>query len=404
MAIDKRMRGICRALLPALLLLALPRLAEAQEVYIASWTIQDLDYNLQQELAVDIIERANEWLTRDNPEAPTARLDDRLRVTVVGEYNPTDGTVRGRLQRLNVGGLILDEDLREFLDSAITANILLRNYYWREEALTILDPSLSPQFYRNERQIIRADAPPSYDKAFGHAIPSHRMQSLSYAAVPITERANVWAGIGYEELGLPGLTYRRLRLGLESGGVRGWFEAPLPFSTETVLTGANQAAPGVGLSFELDRFGGGVTWSDPYAVSGMTNDTGALLNTSALLYGIVPIDYINAVDGWLRVKLGVGYLQGTQVGQDSTGIVAGRSHEFVYPFARGEFVSLRKDGTKERGANVQIFGGSILASYYQRFSDLLGIEVSGAVNGIIGERPPFLSGTGVWVSPVIFLK
>lgn len=399
------MHNIYRFLAAVMLLLALYSSAAAQEVYIASWTIQDLEHSLQQELAVDIIERANEWLTRDNPEAPTARLDDRLRVTVVGEYIPTNGTVRARLQRLNVGGLILDERLQEFLDSTITAKILLRSYFWREESLTVLDSSLSPQFYKYERQAARNNAPPTYDKVFGAANAFDQEKSLNHYAVPVTERGRIWGGIGHQEIGFPGLSYRRLRLGVESGGVRGWFEAPLPFSAGTLFTGTNQAAAGVGLSFQLERFGGGVTWSDPYAVSGMAEDTGYVMNASALLYGIIPIDYIAAANGWLRVKLGAGYLQGTQVVKDSTGAaVPGTAQDFPRLFARGEFVSLRKDGTKKWGADLQFFGTSIAAAYYQSFSTTFGLEISGAVNGITGEHPPFLPEAALWITPVIFLK
>lgn len=400
------MRPLYRYLLFALpMIAALCRTAAAQEVYIASWTVQDPDFGLQHELAVDVIERANEWLTRDNPAAPTARLDDRLRVTVVGEYDPADGTVRPRLQRINLGGMILDEGLQEFLDSAITARILLRAYYWRDEALTILDPSLSPQFYRQERRDVRAGAPPTYEAAFGNGAARRAMQSLNDFSFPVTDRARVWGGAGYEQLGFPGLSYRRLRAGVESGGVRGWFEVPLPFSAGAILSGENQAAPGVGLSFELGRFGGGVTWSDPYALSGMSGDTGYVMNTSALLYGIVPIDYITAVGGWLRLKLGAGYLQGSRMVIDSAGSAAlAESNDYPRLFARGEFVSLRRDGAAEWGANLEIFGMSIVGSYYRRFGERFGVEVSGALHGIAGDPPPFFPGAALWISPVFFLK
>ena len=59
------MRPVYRFFLFSLpMIAALCRTAAAQEVYIASWTVQDPEFNLQQELAVDIIERANEWAQR----------------------------------------------------------------------------------------------------------------------------------------------------------------------------------------------------------------------------------------------------------------------------------------------------------------------------------------------------
>lgn len=394
-----------RRLLPiVIMMLGLFRTAAAQEVYIASWTIQDLDHGLQGPLAVDIIERTNEWLTRDNPEAPTGRLDDRLQVTVVGEYNPHNGTIRERLFRLNIGGHLLEEDFGRFLDSAIISEILFRNYFWRDESLTVLDSSLSPSYYQNPRRAPRRNGPPTYEKVFALRNDAGRY-SLSRISVPLTDRAHVWAGLGHEELGMPGLSYRRIRAGVASGGIRGWFEVPLPLTIDPVLTGTNQAAPGAGLSFELGRFGGGVTWSDPYAAASIDNDSGYVMNASALLYGIVPIEYMSWADGWLRVKLGAGYLQGTRVVEDTAGsLVPAESSDWPTVFIRGEYASLRTDGTPERSAALEIFGTGLVASYFQRLGDRFGVELGGTVQGIWSDRAPFLPASSLWVSPVVFLK
>src|SRR5687768_5809494 len=70
---------------------ALSAVAHAQVVRQSSWLIQDPEQGLRQELAETVIAHADEWLTRENPEAPIARLDDRVRITVIDEIDQRTG-------------------------------------------------------------------------------------------------------------------------------------------------------------------------------------------------------------------------------------------------------------------------------------------------------------------------
>lgn len=382
----------------------------AQDVYVASWTIQDPAHQLRQDIAEQIIERANIWLTRDNPEAATVRLDDKLRVTVVGQYNQANGTTAEKLVRVNIGGLILEEDVRNFLDSTLTQEILLRDYFWREENLNVLDPALAPPHRTLETTTASSLAKASYSQAFSTAVPEKPILSFNQSILPLEEfipsleGVGVIAGLGYEELGLPGLTYQRLRLGFAANGIRAWYEQPVGLSIGSAITGSNQAAPGAGIAFDLGHFGGSVTWSDPYSITLIEDDTAHLQSKAALLYGVIPVDYFSVLQGWVRVKVGAGYLQGTTVIRDTSNHVhPDRTFDMARLFARAEFASPSTDGRNERSASLGVFGTGISGSYYQRFGRNFGVEVNMAIHGVFGTPAPFLPTSTLWFSPTWFL-
>lgn len=383
----------------------------AQDVYVASWTIQDPAHDLRQEIAEQIIERANIWLTRDNPEAATVRLDDKIRVTVVGEYNQRDGRTEEKLVRVNIGGLILEEDVRNFLDTGLTEKILLRDYYWRDENLNVLDPALTPSHRSIEKREDRLPGKPTYENTFPTTLSDSPVLSLNRSILPLraflpdAEGLALTAGLGYEELGLPGLTYRRLRLGLAANGINAWYEHPLNLSVDPLITGTNEAAGGAGLAFDLNYFGGSIVWSDAYSISELDVDTGYMQSRSAVLYGTVPIGYISSLDSWIRVKAGGAYLQGTElVRNDSGGVRTGRTFDIARIFIRGELADVDSDGRPNQKATLGVFGTGITASYYKRFSTSFGVEADIAVHGVFGTQAPFLPSTALWISPVWYLR
>ena len=403
------LRNIILASLLGMLYTSIP--AQSQDVYIASWTIQDPAHDLRQELAEQIIERANIWLTRDNPEAATVRLDDKIRVTVVGEYNQRDGQTREKLVRVNIGGLILEEDVRNFLDTGLTQKILLRDYYWRDENLNVLDPALTPSHRSLEKEADLPSGKPTYENSFSTTLPDHPVLSLNRSILPLravlpdAEGLALTAGLGYEELGLPGLTYRRLRLGVAANGISAWYEHPLNLSVDPVITGANEAAGGAGLAFDLDYFGGSIVWSDAYSISEIENDTGFMQSRSALLYGTIPAGYVSALNSWVRVKVGGAYLQGTELlSEDSGEVRTGRTFDMTRLFLRGELATTDGNGQLHQKATLGVFGTGITASYYKRFSANIGVEANLAVHGVFGTRAPFLPSTAIWISPVWYLN
>src|SRR5207302_9040596 len=90
--------------------------------------------------------RANDWLTRDNPSAPTARLDDPVRVTVIGEVLPRTSIVQTRLAKLVIGTIVIDGQFEQFLDTATISSIIRRDHYWRDESYVVLNEAMAPHY------------------------------------------------------------------------------------------------------------------------------------------------------------------------------------------------------------------------------------------------------------------
>lgn len=393
----------------------------AQDVYVASWTIQDLHQNLRQDsdndkdfdhgsIVRDIVRQANLWLTRNNPEAITVRYDDKITVTVLGQYNPGNGSTEERLIRLNIGGVLIEDDIEKFLDSAMIQDILLRNYYWRDETLNVLEPSLAPTYRQLPRERSAGHETLTYDEAFSATLPGRPSLSLGNAVLPgsafnrTIDGIGLWAGFGNEELAMPGLSYRRLRLGVALDGVRAWYELPVNAEVGSAVTGSNHAASGAGLSFEISRFGGSLVLSNPYSAAPLRSDTAYMLSRGALLYYIQPIDFFDALDGWVRVKAGGGYMQGTRLlANDSGEVATGRTFDLPRAFVRVEYSSIDDRGQLKRAASLEAFGTSIQGSYVHRINRIFGIEGSATVHGVFGTQAPFLPSFAIYLSPTLYL-
>lgn len=115
-----------------------------QEVLRTRWVMQDPLKGLQQELAQTVVERANDWMTRDNPNGVTARLDDRVVVETVTEYWPELGTFNTRLVKLILGTIVLEDSFENFLDAPTLGIIIRRDCFWRDETITVINPNISP--------------------------------------------------------------------------------------------------------------------------------------------------------------------------------------------------------------------------------------------------------------------
>ena len=339
----------------------------AQEVYHVSWILQDIDKGFQQQLASNVIDSLNLWLTRDNPEAATARQDDLLRITVSGLYNPLTDQISERIIQLKVGTYVITDDPSLFLDSILIDSLLRRNYYWRKETIDLLDQDLTPEYYQST---FSNDAPnyPSYERTFS-TYRANKKISLDETVIPLTFDTKLFAGLGFEETAMPLFSYHRARLGIEHGIFRAWYEAPLSLeSFGSTFGGKNAAAHGAGMSFTLDNLGGSATFSNQYKVYGTNDTTPALMSKSVLLYGIQPISWVPFLEGWFRIKLGAGLVEETTLRKESGNqYVASTSSLLPRPFVRGELQSLQQDGTLRRRATLQIFGETLSLSWFERF-------------------------------------
>lgn len=392
-------------MLALLTLLTVTGRATAQEVYRASWLIQDRG-KLQQEVARSIIERANDWLTRDNPNAPTARLDDPLRVTVVVEFIPATGKLNSRLARLVLGTIVIDHGFDNFLDSTTIASLIKRDQYWREESVTVTNEALSPlpaSISDSASELIGTQQARSF--AAVEAMPVTRI-SLEQSSIRITQRLHAWAGLGFEELALPGFVYGRLRAGIVYDAFRIWGEVPAAAGARgtPLFARGYSGGFGAGLSFDMESFGGSITWSDPLQKDDRadTANAGYILGRSALFYGKIPLES-PFFGGYLRLKVGGGYLQTVQRTYWSQGLEGVGLKDQFLPMARVEYASDIEAGGLMHAGALELFGDNLLFTYLQQFSQSFGARVTLSAHGLLGALDPYLPPYSILISPVISL-
>lgn len=369
----------------------------AQEVYRASWTIQDKPRGLRQDLARQIIMKANDWLTRDDPSTPTARLDDILRVTVVGEVVPATGELETHLRRLELGSIVIDTSIagfHEFLDEETIASLIRRDHYWRDESVIVSDPFRSPVSATIDRTAADSSAA-LFERLFGGGERPRARIALDESSIRVAPDMYVWGGFGFDEIALPDFSYGRARVGLAYNRLRIWGELPTPLgaSDNLFLARGLEGAYGVGISFE-ERWLGAMV-SGAAAPRGLTSSPGGeqqyFISKAALLYGIIPIHVSFLPDIPLQAKIGLGYLQARELQTEDDGppVPIGDGLNRLMPMVQLEYAQPTADGNGRR-AVVELFGQSVRATYAQPITRVLGFRVTGAAHGVFGDRDPFL--------------
>lgn len=387
--------------------------ARAQEVFRASWTIQDKGRGLYQEIARNVIERANDWLTRDDPDALVARLDDPLRVTVVGEISPTSGQVRSHLQRLVMGTIVIDRNFGEFLDTNTIASLVRRDHFWRDEEVVVYNESLSP--VSGSPDIAADSTRLLYDRAFSNPVNPRIRLALDESTYRLSSDIHAWAGVGFEEISLPDFSYGRARLGLAYNALKIWGEIPAAFGTRdnAVVARGLEAAYGLGVSFEDRWVGGALSIADlstPVGTSAVTDGPRYYLSTAALLYGTLPVQLAMLDYMPLRVKLGLLYHRARLApmqGNDSNPSSADETLDRLKLMTRIEFAAAENDGSIRRriALGAELFsndaGNSFTISYQEQLFPTIGVRVAAAAHGLFGERDPFLPPFSFTISPII---
>lgn len=385
--------------------------AQAQEVFRASWTIQDKTRGLNQDLARNVIERANDWLTRYDADAPTARLDDPLRVTVIGEISPSSGLVHARLRRLVLGTIVIDTSFGEFLDTATISSLVRRDHYWRDEEVVVYNESLSP--IAGTAAAAEDSTRDHFDKVFDARQTPRIRLGLDESTYRLSSDVHIWAGLGFEEMSLPDFSYGRARIGLDYSGLKIWGEIPaaLGSNDNAVLARGLEGAYGLGLSFEDRWVGGALSIADisqQVGTPALADSPRYYLAKSALVYGVMPIQLAMLNYMPLRVKLGVVYHQAQPVPENGdTQAAASEGIDRLKVITRLEFAALASDGSPRRkiALGAELFGNragsSITASYQEQILPALGVRVAAAAHGLFGERDRFLPPFSISISPII---
>ncbi len=375
--------------------------ARAQVVEEVSWTVQDPEHGLMQDIAREVIERANAWLTRNDPYETTARLDDPMRITVVGEY-ATDGAVHYRLRRLTMGSVVLDSEFDQFLDSATIRRLVRRDYYWRDEQV-VSDDGEHTRIAERMRQRQREER---YHQAFESDPAERVVLSLRRSTVPLPalDGAEAFAALGYESVGLPAFSFARMRVGVHYGNAEIWGELPLPIgSSDNILAARGSAGTfGFGMAIETRDVGGAISWGDPsWTAGGDASATPLTIDRTALVYWISPAIELTGPGDLLRAKFGGGYLSASPLESESGGTAELPADSRLAAFARGEWVTLDDAGQITRSITVGLFGPSICIGVRQMILPWLGIDVTYARHDVIGPRASYLPAQSILLSPVI---
>ncbi|HVZ38494.1 MAG TPA: hypothetical protein VHI13_04400 [Candidatus Kapabacteria bacterium] len=385
--------------------------ARAQEAYRASWTLQDRAHGLDQKLAEEIIARANDWLTRENPRAPTARVDDLLRVTVVGEVTPQGG-MRMRLDRIVCGSIPIDSGFNEFLDTLTLARLIRRDCYWRDETIEVYNKGLAAHIPFIHEAGMEDD---SEDPATAGLPASHAPPASEALQLRVDERLNLFLGIGFDEIALPGFSAGRMRLGLGYEGVKAWGELPAPLGNResAIFSRGFEGAYGLGVAFEKDNLGriiygaGGMisvaTAPSLIGSAAAADSVHYYLGKSGLAYGIVRIPRDLVPFGRLRLKLGLGYIEALPLPRGDA-LTTGEGTGSIRPLIALELAMTGRDGSALRNVSAGFFGGSLTASWQEQFSETLGVRLSVAMHGLLGSSDPFLPATTIAISPVISIR
>jgi hypothetical protein len=151
-------------------------------------------------------------------------------------------------------------------------------------------------------------------------------------------------------------------------------------------------AYGFGLSFEEKWFGGMV--SGAAAPKAETPGGTYYISKAALLYGIVPIEIAFLGEFPVRAKLGLGYLQargplGSGDAASETGLPTDGTGGLKW-MAELEYADPSYIGPAGRRGSIELFGTSVRASYQQPITGAIGVRVTAAAHGILGDRDPFL--------------
>lgn len=401
-------RGFHTVLLLLLLAPVATLVAQPQEAYVESWTIQDKDFDLRQELARRVIDSANTWRTRDDITLPTARLDDPLQVTVLVSVNPATGKESRQLMKLVMGKIVVDQDFERFLPRAILDSLVRRNCFWRNQQFRVLNEAWTPH------DVVNYDPsnfrPDPYDLTF-HASDNlpPRQLSLFETTYKTGKELRVWAGVGYDDLGFPAASYGKIRAGAGWRNVRFWGEIPLPFGmAHTALFARGlDATAGVGLSFEGESFGGALTWSDPTEAIGsapLLGDTTWAFGRSALVYGLIPLGRWPLGDGYLRTRLGLTYTQAVQRIHRSEGEpVMGVADDHFKALIKMEYCLASDSGTLRRSVGLQLLTelsrNAWMLAWHEQFTDAIGLQT--IFFGAFGAREPYRPEFSVALSPVI---
>lgn len=386
----------------ALLLLATAAPAVAQPIYRQSWTMQEKEFGLRQDLARFIISSANDYLTRDDPNGQVARLDDRLRVTVIGEIMPSTGTVSTRLERLVMGTVVVDRGFEGFLDPPTLSRLVRRDYFWRDETIDVFNVALSPVAASMADSTLRQGAGWRFT---GSENPVPRLRvAVDETTVRIGASTRLFVGLGMTPLSLPDAAYGRARIGVDLDGIRAWGECPAPIGSvdSRILARGLDGQFGMGVSFESQWLGAlvsGTIGSATYGDAGSRDGRRYTLQKAAILYGRLPLPMPGDDDLIAYLYPGLGYRQidTRQPLQPGESPLADPAR--LFPTVTFDFHLRGDKGRPLHSMFITLVDESLTLRYEVSIYSGIGLRLVAAQHGLFGRRDPWLAETHFSISP-----
>ncbi len=384
-----------RILLAVSLLLLPVAVLSAQEVYLLSWQIQAPRADLIQPIAARTIALVNLEVTKDDPSAPTARLDDRLELTVIGRIDLADGRILEEIVRIRAGSIVIESDPATYLPSSLIDSLVRRNYYWRRESLEAIDADLMPEEYAT--RLGKGPLPPRRFESNLWRLESER----PLFSVAVTPDVTTFVDVGIDEMLLPGLASNRVNLGIRYRDIAISMFGPHHLQINNAITGAlsNDAGAAVSVRLGPTRFAGGVVFRK-------LSEGSSLPRLSSWFHGAFS-STIGQLGTW-RVRYDLGFnVAGTGALSDTVNERATeRSSLSARPYARFQFD--RNDFTgeesEERGLYLSSFGiastgSAIMPSLSVAFTPTFGLELKGAFHNLIFDSEPLAPPIAIWLGP-----
>ena len=363
----------------------------AQDVYVTSWVIQDPESGFVQDVAARTINAINLWVTRENVAAQTARLDDRLEITLVGRYSREKNVISEEIVRIRAGSLLIEDDPALYLSRGLLDTLIRRNYRWNHGGYEILDQTRAPR-YAIRDTAVRTRLEASDDLADPYPLPTIVRR--------LSGKRTLFLDPGDHRRQLPGLSLGAVRFGVAFSMGEVWGELPLPNGMPALFGPSQSAGFGVGAALNLGnlRVASGTDFDRPGDDSTVTDL--ARIGTWLTLQGTATPGSVGPYE--TRVDVGGHLREVITSGPKVNGVVSEMSSLTILPLAR---VSLSRwssnGGLYLEQTAFEATSQSMILSGRLRVNESIHISGAFAAHGYILERDSVLPSLTLWLSPGI---
>lgn len=365
---------------------------QAQDVYVVSWDVQAPKSGLVQDIAARTIDLLNDFTTRDDPNAATARLDDRLRITLIGRLDPQDGTVREEIVEVRAGAIVLGDELVSSLPKTLIDSLAARDYLWENQHMDVVDIDRLPDHARLFFESRTRGRSPTGDDMSSPVSPCDRLVRFA-----IDNDHSLVLDVGFDAVLLPGFSTGRISLGYEGSSVALTVSAPVPLDAGTSITGDFHDDYSVDGTLHV----GPVTSHVSIALRSIGKPLGPSVRLSGLAstsVDIVPLAQ-EVGDYRLRTILGGSVVQTVELGSLPSSEVTSLHPRLLLA---GSIERLRADGypfLEQFGVSTSLSG--VMVQSRLRIAPSFGVKAAFALNDLLLDPIPGFTSTSFWIGPTI---